>query len=329
MAAQGADHVSQGDLMRRIRDLERKVQRMETARRLESASIGEGGLTVKGGAIVVLDDDGEERARLSTEGLSLHQLIEILDGGEFLFYDENDVRRVRVSGRANAEANISYRSSADVSAQGDEVVVGAIFHTDGPNEGEIFGHGMLVQQADGNDLLRVWSIEGGPSVVVIRDGRGNSVLQASDDSDQHVSLHDDTGSLRATMGPVTEGGSPAGYGALVQDAVGNDLLFVSDGRAMLSAFASGAGFVEFDDDDDDQIDLYDAAGNFRATMGPVSWSGSPDGHGIYLTDGAGTDRFFASENRIWIRTTNDQQGEVTAGPVDSAGGGFRTLRIPN
>lgn len=101
MGLQGEPHTSRGDLMRRLRAAENRIDQLETARRLEAAAIGAGGLTVKGGAIVILDDDGEERARLSTDGLTLAQLLHIVNGGQFLFEDGNGVRRVRISGRAD------------------------------------------------------------------------------------------------------------------------------------------------------------------------------------------------------------------------------------
>ncbi|MGH8878567.1 MAG: hypothetical protein ACRD0P_14685 [Stackebrandtia sp.] len=50
---------SQGDVMRRLREMEKRVQRLEAMRRLEAASIGAGGLRVtNGGRITVEDADG-------------------------------------------------------------------------------------------------------------------------------------------------------------------------------------------------------------------------------------------------------------------------------
>jgi hypothetical protein len=46
---------SRGDIMREIADLKRQVADLSTARRLEAASIGAGGLTVRGGHITVTD----------------------------------------------------------------------------------------------------------------------------------------------------------------------------------------------------------------------------------------------------------------------------------
>jgi hypothetical protein len=45
-------------LLRKIADLERQVRELASARRLEAATIGAGGLTIAGGAIRILDDTG-------------------------------------------------------------------------------------------------------------------------------------------------------------------------------------------------------------------------------------------------------------------------------
>jgi hypothetical protein len=91
---------SRGDIMRRMDQLERRVAAQETARRLESASIGTGGLRVKGGSIVILDPSGVETMRLSTEGLTLTGLLSVLGSvavtdGSLIAQDElGDVFRV-------------------------------------------------------------------------------------------------------------------------------------------------------------------------------------------------------------------------------------------
>ena len=51
-------------LVRRIEALERDLQQARAARRLEAATIGRGGVTVKGGAIVLQDASGNEIARM-------------------------------------------------------------------------------------------------------------------------------------------------------------------------------------------------------------------------------------------------------------------------
>lgn len=53
-APPGQDHI-----MRRLADLERQVREMAAGRRLEAASVGAGGITIKGGSLRVLDEAGE------------------------------------------------------------------------------------------------------------------------------------------------------------------------------------------------------------------------------------------------------------------------------
>lgn len=56
--------VDADSLIRRLEQLERDVREMRAARRLEAATIGQGGVTIKGGRLVVLDHDGNELASL-------------------------------------------------------------------------------------------------------------------------------------------------------------------------------------------------------------------------------------------------------------------------
>lgn len=51
-------------LVRRIEALERQLQQAQAARRLEAATIGRGGIVIKGGAIVLLDSDSNEIGRM-------------------------------------------------------------------------------------------------------------------------------------------------------------------------------------------------------------------------------------------------------------------------
>lgn len=54
---------SRGDIMRRLRELEKQVERLQTARRLEAASIGAGGLRLIGGLLRIQDTDGDDMFR--------------------------------------------------------------------------------------------------------------------------------------------------------------------------------------------------------------------------------------------------------------------------
>jgi hypothetical protein len=69
---------SRGDLMRRLTVVEDRIRQLETARRLEAATIGRGGINVRGGSIVIMDAAGAETMRLSTAGLTLTGILRVL-----------------------------------------------------------------------------------------------------------------------------------------------------------------------------------------------------------------------------------------------------------
>ncbi|MFV2094815.1 hypothetical protein ACFHW1_04900 [Micromonospora sp. LOL_014] len=50
--------LSQGDVMRRLRDLERQMRELQAGRRLQAATIGAGGIAIRGGSLRTLDDLG-------------------------------------------------------------------------------------------------------------------------------------------------------------------------------------------------------------------------------------------------------------------------------
>lgn len=214
----------------RLRDLERRLDDLETATPLSSAAIGRGGLKVKdGGSIEIVDDDGDVALTLAAEGLTLVGLLEVL--GQFDFTDAEGFRRVRIRPVAEgAEGNISYRSGPDAT-EGGEVVVGTIFVEDDVS------HGLMVQTEDGDDLLRVWS-GGVNEQVVLRDGT-NIVVQASPDDDHFLNLYDEDGNLRGSVGQVFSGGSPVGYGILLQEADGTDVAVMRPGRFRVDTVDGG------------------------------------------------------------------------------------------
>lgn len=51
-------------IIRRLQDLEREVRELRAGRRMEAATIGKGGITIKGGAIILQDADGHEIGRM-------------------------------------------------------------------------------------------------------------------------------------------------------------------------------------------------------------------------------------------------------------------------
>lgn len=54
---------SRGDVMREIADLKRRLAAMETARRLEAAAVGRGGLRIQGGRLTIQDIAGDDMFR--------------------------------------------------------------------------------------------------------------------------------------------------------------------------------------------------------------------------------------------------------------------------
>lgn len=53
-----SDPMFNGDIVRRVKELEAKVRELSAGRRLEAATVGAGGITVKGGNIRIMDADG-------------------------------------------------------------------------------------------------------------------------------------------------------------------------------------------------------------------------------------------------------------------------------
>ncbi|MFG1847769.1 hypothetical protein [Micromonospora carbonacea] len=82
MGVLGDIAISPGDIMRRLRDLERQVRELLAGRRLEAASIGRGGVTVKdGGAIRVRDTDGSLLVWMGNLGNDLRGSVLYRAGG--------------------------------------------------------------------------------------------------------------------------------------------------------------------------------------------------------------------------------------------------------
>lgn len=77
---------SSGDVMRRLADLERKVRELEAGRRLEAATIGRGGLTIRDTGGVTIRDGGGVTVR---DGGDLN-----VEGGELRVRDTNGAERL-------------------------------------------------------------------------------------------------------------------------------------------------------------------------------------------------------------------------------------------
>jgi hypothetical protein len=148
----GDQVISAGDVSRRLRDLERQVQQMSTARRLEAASIGQGGLTVKGGQIVILDAAGKEAFWASTAGLNLAGILEVTghifaEGGGQIRYHDADGNLIVYIGNLN---------------------VGGV--------SGIAGHGLHVGRADGTNVVDASELG-----FAVYDGDDNRVVWVTDE----------------------------------------------------------------------------------------------------------------------------------------------------
>lgn len=75
---------SQGDVMRRLAALEATVREVAAGRRLEAAQIGSGGVTIRGGSLRVLDDDGSLIAQIGRLPDGGHGVAALNSSGELV-----------------------------------------------------------------------------------------------------------------------------------------------------------------------------------------------------------------------------------------------------
>lgn len=92
---------SSGDIMRRLRQLETEVRELRSARRLESSTIGEGGLKVKGEGGILVQNGGD---------------LEVTDGGEFRVMHPSGSALVAVFQHASGKYQISIRRDDSTAA---------------------------------------------------------------------------------------------------------------------------------------------------------------------------------------------------------------------
>lgn len=108
---------SRGDVMRELQQLRDRVKRLETVRRLPTASIGSGGLRIQGGRLLAEDSTGARVFEVTTEPASIFMrqaLIEDLSAQVF-------AARIH-SADAPGQVNISHTSFAFDSATGGPTV---------------------------------------------------------------------------------------------------------------------------------------------------------------------------------------------------------------
>lgn len=114
---------SRGDIMREIADLKRQVQALQTARRLEAASVGRGGIRVRGGRIVIEDESGAETFVAASDGLALIGSLDVLEGGNIVAHHPDGSEGVilglfRVGGDAETDRGISVQTDDSVPGAG-------------------------------------------------------------------------------------------------------------------------------------------------------------------------------------------------------------------
>lgn len=138
---------SRGDYMRRLERLEREVEQLRSARRLEHATIGQGGLRVRGEGGITLQDGGGLLVESGGD-------IEVLDGGQVILRYPTD--------------------------RGGDVVtiLGDIFDV---ASGEFLGTGLLVQQPNGFDIIQIRTDEDAGSRFFLRSGDNLLVLTTAAD----------------------------------------------------------------------------------------------------------------------------------------------------
>lgn len=125
--------VSQGDMMRQLRELRKLVERLYADRRMESGSIGAGGLRFHSGGSARFVDGGD---------------VQINDGGDLII---NDGGNVTVNDGGAVRAHYEDDSIA--------VMWGRLVIQEG---GEHDGHGLLVQDNESGNNLDIFRAKRGP-----------------------------------------------------------------------------------------------------------------------------------------------------------------------
>jgi hypothetical protein len=142
------------DVMRRLAQLERLIQEMAAGRRLEAATIGAGGVTVRGTGGITLRDGGGVTVRDGGD-------VSILDGGDLIIDDGGNLQ-VRGGGQVEI-----FDGGAFIARYSDGRTA-AMF---GPLHWMVdfspMGHGLLIQRSNAaqHDVLRAMQMVGGATVV--------------------------------------------------------------------------------------------------------------------------------------------------------------------
>lgn len=153
--------VPRGDVMRRLEELERAVARLRTARRLEAASVGEGGLRIHSGGDLRLEGGGTLSV---ADGGTLGVLTP--DGSEWSF--SATPNGLFLAGGSGLHVLDGGAISARYSGGGGTALLFGSLIWDAT--GEAAGHGLLVQDdadADHRDIFRAVRRPDGDTEVIV------------------------------------------------------------------------------------------------------------------------------------------------------------------
>lgn len=217
---------SRGDLPRQLQELTERVEELETARTLESASIGSGGLAVKGGAIVIYNADGVEQMRLSTDGLTMEGLLAVIgaisvsgggditvqDGGAFEALDGSQIR----ARYADGSTAVLWGSLVEIAT------------------GDPSGHGILIQDDEA--------------------GNGEDIFRAK---------RDETGELQVYVGSIDGMGNARPVDEFITESLDTKIRSYGGADAFFTVFGGGDAAIAASDGGDARMSVFDTGGAVR------------------------------------------------------------------
>lgn len=193
-----------GDLWTVIRQLQERIAHLERVDRLIASSVGAGGLTVTGGEIVIKDALGAVQMTLSSAGLTLTGLLEVLGGltiqaeASMRWYDDADVLRFEI-GRLE-EGAIDNIQMVYTDAAGTTRGLLGEFEFGGATV-----HGLLLRGAGGDSFLAAWEDE----IRISRPGTPfDAILRVT--AADGLRLAVDTAADGIQSGQVTAGAADSG-----------------------------------------------------------------------------------------------------------------------
>jgi hypothetical protein len=146
---------SQGDIMYRLQEIERTIRDLQTARRLEAATVGRGGIRVRGtGGVRVQDGGGVAIEGGGDVGVAGGGRVHVQGGGGVVVEDGG---------------NVDVEDGGAIIARHPNRQVGAVYGTLAAigTGGAEAGHGLLVQANDGLDIFRAKQDDQGAKTVFV------------------------------------------------------------------------------------------------------------------------------------------------------------------